>query len=84
MAEPAPEDRSWFATVAVSCGILGLFVLQIVLCVVTLVLSAAAWRHGEGDAWARKLARIGYGLGVLDGVVWLVAESIFNVRLVPF
>jgi len=83
-ADEPVEDLSWFATAAVSCGLLGLFVAQIVLCIVTLVLSAAAWRYGEGDPWARKLARYGYGLGALDGVVWLIAESVFNIRLIPF
>jgi hypothetical protein len=78
------EDRSWFATVAVSCGILGLFLLQIVLCVITIVLSALAWHHGEGDPWARKLARAGYALGALDGLVWLICESVFHIRLIPF
>ena len=78
------RDRSWFATVAVAMGILGLFVLQLVLGPAAIVVSALAWHHGEGDPWAQKLARIGYGLGALDGLVWLVAESVFHVKLVPF
>ena len=78
------EDRSWFAAIAVALGILGLFLLQLVLGPLTIVLSALAWHHGEGDPWARKLARIGYGLGALDGIVWLIAESVFNVTLIPF
>ena len=78
------EDRSWFAATAVALGILGLFILQLVLGPLTIVLSALAWHHGEGDPWARKLARIGYGVGALDGIVWLVAESVFNIRLIPF
>jgi hypothetical protein len=82
--EPPAEDRSWFAAGAVSCGLLGLFVLQIVFCVITLVLSALAWHHGEGDPWARKLARFGWGLGALDGLVWLICESVFHIRLIPF
>jgi hypothetical protein len=78
------EDHSWAAAAAVAMGILGLFVLQLVLGPATIVASALAWHRGEGDPWARKLARIGYGLGVLDGLVWLIAESVFHVRLVPF
>ena len=78
------EDRSWFAAVAVALGLLGLFVCQLILGPLTIVLSALAWHYGEGDPWARKLARFGYGLGALDGIVWLVAESVFNLKLVPF
>lgn len=78
------EHHSWFATVAVTMGIVGLFVLQLALGPATIVVSALAWHHGEGDPWARKLARIGYGLGALDGLVWLIAESVFHVRLIPF
>ena len=78
------EDRSWFASIAVTMGIVGLFVLQLVLGPATIVVSALAWHHGESDPWARKLARIGYGLGALDGLVWLIAESVFHIRLIPF
>jgi hypothetical protein len=78
------EDRSWFAAAAVTMGIIGLFVLQLVLGPATIVASALAWHRGEGDPWARKLARFGYGLGALDGLVWLIAESVFHVRLIPF
>lgn len=78
------EDRSWFPACAVALGILGLFILQMVLGPATIVLSALAWHHSEGDPWARKLARIGYGLGALDGIVWLIAESVFSIRLIPF
>jgi hypothetical protein len=76
-------DHSWFAAVAVSCGILGLFVLQVVLGPVTIVLSALAWHQAGDDPWARKLVKVGYGLGILDGAVWLVLESVVHLRLIP-
>jgi hypothetical protein len=80
----APQDLSWFAATAVAIGILGLFILQLVLGPVAIVLSALAWHHGEGDPWARKLARTGYLLGAVDGIVWLIAESVFHLKLIPF
>ena len=80
---PPMADLSWFAAIAVSCGILGLFIAQLILGPMAIVLSALAWHHGESDPWARKLAKIGYGLGALDGVVWLIAESVFHLRLIP-
>jgi hypothetical protein len=80
---PVPEYNPW-AIVAVSCGLLGLFMLQVVLGPLTIVLSAMAYHRTEGDPFARRLSYIGYGLGILDGIVWLVLESVFSVRLFPF
>ncbi|HJQ44344.1 MAG TPA: hypothetical protein VJ831_14745 [Jatrophihabitantaceae bacterium] len=71
------------AIVAVCCGILGLFLLQVVLAPLTIVLSAIAYHSTEGDPWSRRLTYVGYTLGILDGIVWLVLESVFDVRLFP-
>jgi hypothetical protein len=80
--EEPPEYNAWAIT-AVCCGILGLFVLQVFLAPVTIVISAIGYHFTEGDPWARKLTYVGYVLGIVDGLVWLVLESVFHVRLFP-
>ena len=84
--QPPEQDvpeYNFRAIAAVCCGILGLFMLQVVLAPLTIVLSAVAYHSTEGDPWARKLSYVGYALGILDGIVWLVLESVFDVRLFP-
>ena len=84
-ADGAPEAPEYNprAILAVCSGILGLFVFQIALAPLTIVLSAIAYHSTEGDPWARKLTYVGYTLGILDGIVWLVLASVFDVRLFP-
>jgi hypothetical protein len=79
-----PPETGWFAASGVAIAILGLFVAQILLGPVAIVVSALAWHASGHDAWARKLVLFGYGLGVLDCFVWLICESVFSIRLIPF
>ena len=85
-AEPAADEVPEYnprAILAVCSGILGLFVFQMVLAPLTIVLSAVAYHSTGNDPWARKLTYVGYVLGIVDGIVWLVLASVFDVKLFP-
>lgn len=90
--EPAPNIRvggdqseyNVFAIISVSCGILGLVMLQIVLAPIAIIFGALgvhAARDTEPDT--SKLAVAGYALGILDGIIWLILASVFHLAFFP-
>lgn len=81
--EPRSEYNVW-AIVSVSCGILGLVMLQIVLAPLAIIFGALGVhgaRHTVPDT--QKLAVAGYSLGIVDGIIWLVLASVFHVTFFP-
>ncbi|HEV7193052.1 MAG TPA: DUF4190 domain-containing protein [Jatrophihabitantaceae bacterium] len=91
-ADPAPNSRpdgeqaeyNVFAIISVSCGILGLVMLQIVLAPLAIIFGALGV-HAARDTGpdTRRLAVAGYSLGILDGIIWLVLASVFHLTFFP-
>jgi len=78
------SEYNVFAIISVSCGILGLVMLQIVLAPLAIVFGALgvhAARETVTDT--RRLAMIGYALGIADGAIWLVLASVFHLAFFP-
>lgn len=87
---PAPDpdapqsEYNVFAIISVSCGILGLVMLQIVLAPAAIVFGALGVHAAQKTVPdTRRLAVAGYTLGIVDGFVWLILASVFHVTFFP-
>lgn len=78
------SEYNVFAIISVSCGILGLVMLQIVLAPLAIVFGALGV-HASRDTVTdtRRLALIGYALGIVDGAIWLILASVFHLTFFP-
>ena len=82
--DPGASEYNVPAIISVSCGILGLVMLQIVFAPVAIIFGALGVhtaRHTATDT--RRLAMIGYSLGIVDGFVWLILASVFHLTFFP-
>jgi hypothetical protein len=72
------------AIISVCCGILGLFMLQIILAPTAIVLGALGVHSAKKSlpsTW--RLAVAGYVLGIVDGIIWLILASVFHIAFFP-
>ncbi len=90
MIEPAPphperlpDEYNVFAILSMSCGILGLFVLQIALAPAAIVFGALGVHSAKQMPSTRRLAVAGYALGMVDGVLWLALVTLFQAKTFP-
>lgn len=77
---PTPVDPVGAA--AVATGLLGIVVAGIVLAILTGVLAAIAGGRAREQRRSFDLAWAGFGLAILDGVVWIVLHYLFDLPLV--
>jgi hypothetical protein len=60
------------AAVAIVTGVAGIFVLQLLLVVVTMILAAVAGQRARTGPWDVGYAYTAFGIGAVDGVLLLV------------
>ncbi|MGN6607410.1 MAG: hypothetical protein ACTHMS_10440 [Jatrophihabitans sp.] len=74
-AEPKPARSGGLdpvAALAVATGVAGIFVLQLLLVVVTMLLSSIAAQRARGGRYDLGYAYLAFGVGAVDGVLLLI------------
>jgi len=83
MSEDADERTSDpLGVAAIVTGCIGIVVLGLVLAVVTGVLAAEAGRRARDAGRSMENAYLGFGLAVLDAVVWIVLHFAFDLNFI--
>lgn len=78
------SEYNVFAIISVSCGILGLVMLQVVLAPLAIVFGALGVHAARTTVTdTRRLAVTGYALGIVDGFIWLILASVFHLAFFP-
>ncbi|MDP9093193.1 MAG: DUF4190 domain-containing protein [Actinomycetota bacterium] len=81
---PAQSEYNVLAISSMCCGILGLFMVQIVLAPAAIVLGALGYHSAQRSMTSTwRLAVAGYVLGIVDGIIWLILASVFHIPFFP-
>lgn len=80
-ARPRPTGQDPVAVIAVGAGFLGIVFFGILAAVVAGVLGAVAGQRARESGRSFELPYLAFGLAFVDGVVWLVMQTLFEVPI---